>query len=92
MNRYKNKIKKQCKKENKKLPSGETIEVSPEVVNETREIGVYVVRLTETADNLIENLHFHPLSTVYGCLRRRQDIADHSTPATLLVVVLHLHH
>lgn len=53
-------------------PGREAIEVSPEVVLERREMGVRdVVGLTETAEDLMEDLHFDALTTVHGSLGGR---------------------
>jgi hypothetical protein len=53
------------------IPGREAIEVIPEVVFETREMGVFNVRLTETAENLIEDLHFDALTAVHSGLGGR---------------------
>lgn len=67
-------------------PGREAIEVSPEVVFETREMGVLDVGLPETAENLVEDLHFDALAAVHGGLG---GVQNKSTSATL--VVLHHH-
>lgn len=60
--------------------------MSPEVVFETREMGVLDVGLPETAENLVEDLHFDALAAVHGGLG---GVQNKSTSATL--VVLHHH-
>jgi len=61
----------QEEEEASKEPGREAIEVIPEVVFETREMGVFNVRLTETAENLIEDLHFDALTAVHSGLGGR---------------------
>lgn len=73
---------------NVKVPSRQTVKVSPELIIETRKLGVVVVEILEPPQNLIVNLN---LFCVMPSVSRRRWVG-HATASTAATLLLFHHH